>query len=180
MKLCKLSYLAVVIMVFVLVISLIGCASPGTRFYSGAPRQADQVAVFVLHRHCYINTITENGTIQKKIQQMSFIYEMLPGNHSLCVGYQYKGDYSSSSSQGCYNLKFDAKPGHVYYIYPSFPAKNEWKPLIVDFASDADYAKFDDGLMAYTDSGSDLKERVQKYLNSERRLLMQNERGVWQ
>jgi hypothetical protein len=159
---------------------LTGCAATGSRFYSGAPRQANHVAVFVLHRHCYMNTFTENGALQKKIQQMSFIYEALPGNHALCVGYHYKGDYSSSSSQGCYNLKFDAKPGHVYYIYPSFPSPGQWKPLIVDFANEDDYAKFDNGVMAYTDNGSDLKARVEKYLKGERRLLMQNEHGTWQ
>jgi len=180
MNLRKMSYRILVIILLATVLLVVGCAAPGTRFYPGSPRQANEIAVFILHRHCYLSQIMENGANPQKILQMSFVYELLPGNHTLCVGYQYRGDYSSSSSKGCYDLRLDAKPGHVYYIYPSFPAKNQWKPLAVDFAKDDDYAKFDNGLMAYTDNGSDLKPRVEKYLQSERRALVRNEHGLWQ
>ena len=180
MKSGKLSFSIFVIILLAAVMLLAGCAASGTRFYEGTPRQANEIAVFILHRHCYLSQVTENGANPQKILQMSFIYELLPGNYTLCVGYQYRGDYSSSSSKGCYDLRLDANPGHVYYIYPSFPARNQWKPLAVDFAKEDDYAKFENGVMAYTDNGSDLKPRVEKYLKSERRPLIRNEHGMWQ
>jgi len=104
----------------------------------------------------------------------------LPGEYTLCVRYNYSGDYSKSGSTDCTNLNLIARPGHVYYVYPSFPAADRWKPTVADFSGNEDYSKFSHGLLDNLDDGNDLKSRAERYFKGERAFIRFSERGYWE
>jgi len=160
---------------FCMAIYLSACAPTSTRFYTGTPLPSNQVAIVLLHRHCILDDFMGKGLLRTVSA-----FEVLPGHYDLCIRYHYSGTYSTSSSQGCVNLKLNTQPGHVYYIYSEFPKPGLWQPTFADFVRDEDFARFDHGLLRYIDNGSEIKARSTRYLQGERLVIKLSERGYWE
>jgi hypothetical protein len=154
-----------------------GCAmSPNTaRFYSGEPRPSTEVAIVLLHHHL----VLDNFNNKPMLRTVSSL-ENLPGVNVLCLRYHYQGSYSKGISQDCIDIKVTSQPGHVYYVYPSFPTEYQWRPVTVDFSRPEDYAKFHQELLSDIDDGSDIYNRANRYIRGERAHIRFSERGYWE
>ena len=67
------------------------------------------------------------------------LFELLPGNYALDVGYAYSGTISNSFGKSV-TLPILTEPGHIYFIYAEFLAANSWQPSIIDIV-DNDFSK---------------------------------------
>jgi hypothetical protein len=151
-------------------IFFVGCFSTGFRFYSGNPRPRNEVALFTTGGGCQCFTVEEEGQPAK-----SFYYnrgsEILPGHYVLCCGYI--STSGNTTSNGAVNVELKAQAGHLYFIYPEFPAPKIWNPTVIDISRDEDYKKVPD------EYREELQNWVKIYIEGERPIIKQDSDGMW-
>lgn len=112
------------------------------RYYSGGHKSLTDVSLIVTltesmvpHTSSWIDTI-DNRQAKKSVRMgITFpsIRELSPGTHTICTKFQIvktvHNTMMSNSSTGCQDIILDAKPGHVYLIYPKVKTHNRtWEP----------------------------------------------------
>jgi len=149
---------------------LFSCASfLGSRFYSGESLPKMDVAFFYITGNCQLGSVTKEG--QKKMEFLTWSEingEILPGNYILELRYYSSGTYSSSKGESI-NLPLHAEAGHVYYIEAVRPLPDTWEPYVIDIADDEDYAKI------LNKNPKNVKEKIEKYFQGERKPLQESE-----
>ncbi|MCK5232868.1 MAG: hypothetical protein KAR13_21525 [Desulfobulbaceae bacterium] len=122
---------------FIIFISILmtGCASHERYyFYNGNPLPASQVAFVGVHSTL---TMINFDTIPMRNKKLTASFDILPGEHTLdlAFGSTAKTYSVTTVSKGAIaTLKLNTEPGHIYYIYPSFPTRDTWQPKAVDIA----------------------------------------------
>lgn len=116
---------------------LVDCAT-GLRFYSSELRSKKEVAL--IYAACSLDSITQEGQEKMDIINNSFISEVLPGKYVLELRYVHQGTYNNEHG-GKVMYPLQTVAGHVYFIYPEFPALGIWRPAVIDIVRDEDYRK---------------------------------------
>lgn len=125
-----------------------GCNSPTVRTYEGNVIPLEDVAVLVTGPDtCPIFTVDNKFRDLKR--QSGSEFHLTPGNHSVEVFYQTKGNFDSTYKIEKSSLVNNFYPGHVYAVYKSFhqvdnPQKYmnmEWTPHIKDLGDVVSYAR---------------------------------------
>jgi len=155
---------------FIQSLCLVGCFSTGYRFYSGNPRPRNEVSIFTTSGGCQCMTIEEEGQPAK-----SFYYnpgsELLPGHYILRCGYI--STLGNTTSNGAVNVEINMQAGHLYFIYPEFPAPKTWNPTVIDIFRDEDYMKVPE------EYRENLRNWVKTYMQGERPIIKQDSDGMW-
>ena len=116
-----------------------GCSSHGRYyFYNGNPRPATQVAYVGVHSTL---TMVNFDAIPIRNKKLTASFDILPGKHTLDFSYGSTSksySYTKVSRGVLSGLELNAQPGHIYYIYPSFPTRDTWKPKAIDIAKNED------------------------------------------
>ncbi len=146
------------LLAFLLLLSsiLTGCsvATLGTmgyeRYYPGEPKPLSDIAMVVTitesmgtQTSCWIDSIDGKQAKREKWGQISFpsVRELNPGKHSICTTFQkivsHGNTFTGPMSTKCKKTSLDAKPGHVYLIYPKIKVfNNSWEPISWDITDE--------------------------------------------
>lgn len=124
---------------FIIYISVLisGCSSHGRYyFYDGNPLPATQVAY--VHVHDTLTMINFN-TIPMRVKKLTTSFDILPGKHTLDLTFSSMSYSAKTVSSGTLStIELNAQPGHIYYIYPSFPTHDSWRPKAIDISKAED------------------------------------------
>ena len=116
-----------------------GCSSHGRYyFYDGNARPATQVAYVGVHSTL---TMINFNAIPMRDKKLTASFDILPGKHILDFYYgsvSKSYSYTTVSKGAVSTLELNALPGHIYYIYPSFPTRETWQPKAIDIANAED------------------------------------------
>jgi hypothetical protein len=122
--------------------------------YSGSKRNTNEISVLISKKQFNTDVMLWEVDGQRSTSTMkryasmvdgSFRVELLPGKHSLLVGYHKKeGNYVSNSSKSIL-ISFDSEPGHMYELkalVDEIPKKSNsgslaityinWSPILTD------------------------------------------------
>ena len=164
--------------VFFTALSLASCSTDQInyrRIYSGAPLPRNEVAIVIKPQNCYITALEEDGKPPKQMPLLWGDIELLPGKYTLYIHW---GQLNSSNiitkAKEPLPIQVIAEPGRIYFIYPDFPERGRWKPVVIDNVTDKDFESI---------ATKYLKVPVWSYvegiLKGERRSLVQTEEGYW-
>ena len=158
-----------VTILFFITIVLSGCFT-GYRLYTGDPRPVNEVALYKTHEWCQCLTVEEEGKPAKMFYSNPG-GELLPGSYVFDCVYAYTP--RAATGKDPIKVQINAQPGHLYYIYPEYPAPGIWKATVVDISRDEDFNKVPD---KYRD---DLRNWRNKYLEGNRPGIKQGSSGLW-
>ncbi len=154
-----------------LVVLSAGCVShPRYYYYDGAPRAQTEVSTVVMHGSVgvggYLLMHRLNGTPVGALPLYSNVFDLPPGRYTLDVVYNRSYQKSQNTMvhiNGKAALKLNAQPGHIYYLYPTFPSEGAWQLGVADFANIDDMSNFNLGARNDRHSGDLLKRIVGKH-----------------
>ena len=148
------------------------------RIYSGAPLPRNEVAIVIKPDNCYITAVEEDGKPPKQTPLLWGDIELLPGKYTLYIHWgQIKTGYSSTTitkAKEPLPIQVIAEPGRIYFIYPDFPERGRWKPVVIDNVTDKDFES-----IATKYLNVPVWSYVESIFKCERRSLMQTEEGYW-
>jgi hypothetical protein len=116
------------------------------RYYTGEFKSLTDVSLVVTLTDSMVPSTSswidkiDNQQAKKTIRMgITFpsVRELNPGIHTICTDFQTVTTVRAKLSNRCENLILDAKPGHVYLIYPKVKTHNKaWQPDYWDITSE--------------------------------------------
>jgi hypothetical protein len=134
----RLRSLYFILISFLLITSCASLNMGYERYYAGEYKSLTDVSLVVTLTESMVPGTSswidkiDNQQAKKTIRMgITFpsVRELSPGMHTICTDFQTVNTVRGKSSTKCENLILEAKPGHVYLIYPKVKTNNRtWEP----------------------------------------------------
>ena len=142
----RLKALFIILLSFFLITNCASLNMGYERHYAGEDKPLENVSLLVTLTESMVPStsswidIIDNQQVKKTVRMgITFpsVRELLPGTHTICTDFQTVNTVRGKLSTKCENLILEAKPGHVYLIYPKVATHNEtWEPAYWDITGE--------------------------------------------
>jgi hypothetical protein len=147
-----------------------GCGVAGTRLYSGPPKAPAELALVMFpDSSVRIIGLQAEDEPQPTGVWTSGAFELPPGHYRVTAAY-----IASTMSGSANPIEFTPLAGKVYVLFPKFPTKDTWAPVLMDLDA---YQQQDCG--GGCDSPEEVREAVAKHWRSERPPMTLRSWGSW-
>ncbi|WP_319522046.1 hypothetical protein [uncultured Desulfosarcina sp.] len=103
------------------------------KLYSGPYKAKERIAILVQNERQRVHLSKINGRKIKK--ELGVVFELLPGEYSLCLELAFIKGYTKYDSEECQSVELNAEPGHTYEFYEIL-GDTIWHPGVRDITAE--------------------------------------------
>ena len=143
---------------------MVGCGGGSGGYTAGdSLRPSEEEATVTLHQDLMLIDYD-----RLSLPQYPKTYDISPGEYVLELIFLDTGETNPDvriSTAQFTTVSLNAQPGHLYYIYPSFPCNDKWQPEMSDFVRPEDLSIYPEDFWTDLETGLSIERIREKYFS---------------